>query len=91
MALNIEERNNQTVLPSGCLSNLSPNVKSWLHLLLPQPVCFFVPSQLVSSLVEPPPLVQIPPLPPAARIRFAIKSLGNDIWIYYYTVRACKE
>lgn len=33
---------------------------------IPQPVFFFVPSQLVSSALEPPPPELIPPLPPAA-------------------------
>ena len=39
---------------------------------IPHPVFFLVPSQLVSSLVEPPPPVLIPPLPPAARVRISI-------------------
>ena len=46
---------------------------------IPQPVFFFVPSQLVSSLVEPPPPVLILPLPLAARSKFAIKSLESVI------------
>ena len=46
---------------------------------IPQPVFFFVPSQLVSSPLEPPPPVLIPPLPPAARSKFAIKSLVTVI------------
>ena len=40
-----------------------------VSLYMPHPVFFLVPSQLVSSLVEPPPPVLIPPLPPAARVR----------------------
>ena len=46
---------------------------------LPQPVFFFIPSQLVSSLAEPPLPELIPPLPPAARNRFSIKSLVTVI------------
>ena len=46
---------------------------------IPQPVFFFVPSRLISSLVEPPPPELIPPLPPAARSKFAIKSLVTVI------------
>lgn len=49
---------------------------------------FFVPSQLVSSPVEPPPPVQIPPLPPAARSKFAIKSFVTVIASQSCLVRA---
>ena len=43
-----------------------------VSLYMPHPVFFLVPSQLVSSLLDPPPAVLIPPLPPAARVRASI-------------------
>ena len=46
---------------------------------IPQPFRFFVPSQFVSSPLEPPPPALIPLLPLAARSRFAIKSLETVI------------
>lgn len=39
---------------------------------IPQPVFFFVPSQLVSSPLELPPPVLIPPLPPATTFQISI-------------------
>ena len=55
---------------------------------IPQPVFFFVPSQLVSSPLEPPPPVLIPPLPPAARNKFAIRPLETVIASQSCRVRA---
>ena len=46
---------------------------------IPRPVFFFVPSQLESSPLEPSPPVLIPPLPPVARSKLDIKSLGTVI------------
>ena len=43
------------------------------------PLSFFVSSQLVSSLSEPPPPVPIVPLPPTARKSLSISSLGTFI------------
>ena len=53
----------------------------------PQPFRFLVPSQLVSSLLEPPPLALTPQRPPAARSRLAIKSLVTVIASHSYLVR----
>ena len=45
----------------------------------PHPFRFLVPSQLVSSLSEPPPPVPTDPLPPAARKSLSISSLETFI------------